>query len=194
MTALPLHPGRAIAEAVADYRANADTGALFTRLHTVIQTADADELAAAVEPFREIPEVAGPVYEAIVARRPGDARAMVILANAYWLTGRGPDVVGELAARAIEADSSNRGAWHLWALTAPVPRERVLRWQQVAARFPEDDLALAALADNAASLASADDDPVALKVAIDTYRILLSRAKTTPQRLALEAALKALSG
>jgi len=194
MTADALHPARAIAQAVAEYRASDDSAALFARLRAVTQAAGTDELAAAVEPFRDIPEVAGPVYEAIVARRPGDARAMVILANAYWLTGRGPDVVGELAARAIEADAANRGAWHLWALTAPLPRERVLRWQQVASRFPEDDLALAALADNAASLASADDDPVALKVAIDAYRGLLSRAKTTPQRLALEAALKALAG
>lgn len=186
-------PAAAIADAVAEYRTNADVPKLLSRLRAVTQSATAAELAAAVEPFRDVPEVAGPVYEVIVAQRPDDARALVILANAYWLAGRGPDVVGALASRAIAADATNRGAWHLWAITAEALRERVTRWQQVAQRFEQDDLARAALADNAASLASGEDDPVALRLAVDTYKDLLSRATSTPQRLALENAIAALT-
>jgi len=69
----------------------------------------------------------------------------------------------------------------------------VTRWQQVAQRFAQDDLARAALADNAASLASGEDDPVALKLAVDTYKELLSRSTNTQQRLALQSAIDALS-
>jgi hypothetical protein len=86
------------------------------------------------------------VYERIVAERPTDARALVILANAYWLAGRGPEVVGDLASRAIAADPTNRGGWHLWALTESNPRRRTDRWLQVSRRFPGDDLAKANLA------------------------------------------------
>lgn len=152
----------------------------------------ADALVAAVEPYREIPEVAIPVYEHVVADQPGNARALVILANAYWLTGRGPDVVGDLASRAIAADAANRGAWHLWALSESDPRQRVSRWQQVIARFPSDDLARAALADNAASLAGAEHDVDALDLAIATYEQLLSTAQSDAQRTALDGALTAL--
>jgi hypothetical protein len=185
-------PAARIADAVADYRTNPDVPKLLSRLRAVSADADPDTLVAAVEPFRDIPEVAGPIYETIVAKRPDDARAMVILANAYWLSGRGPDVVGALASRAIAADAGNRGAWHLWALTAEKPRERMNRWEQVAKRFTEDDLAKAALADNAASVAGSDDDPVAKQLAIDTFTDLLTRAKTVQQRAALGNALSAL--
>ena len=188
------NPTTLIADAVAEYRASGDVPRLLSRLRGITddETVSTAALAAGVEPFRDIPEVAGPVYEAIVARQPDNARALVILANAYWLAGRGPAVVGALASRAIDADPTNRGAWHLWALTAEALRERVVRWQQVAQRFPADDLARAALADNAASLATTDDDPVALRLAIDTYTDLLGRAQSTPQRRALENALRAL--
>jgi hypothetical protein len=182
----------AVSAAVAEYRANNDVAKLLERLRVVTQHADARTLIAAAEPFRDLPEVAGPIYEVIVDLRPEDARALVILANAYWLAGRGPEVVGALASRAIAADAANRGAWHLWALTAEMPRERVLRWQQVSQRFGDDDLARAALADNAASLASAEDDPVALKLAIDNYRALLARSRNTVQRTAIQRALEAL--
>jgi hypothetical protein len=185
-------PAARVADAVAEYRTNPDVPKLLSRLRAVSADADPETLAAAVEPFRDIPEVAGPVYETIVAKRPDDARAMVILANAYWLSGRGPDVVGALASRAIAVDATNRGAWHLWALTSEKPRERMNRWEQVAKRFPEDDLAKAALADNAASVAGSDDDPVAKQLAIDTFEELLTRAKTVQQRAALEGALRAL--
>ncbi len=187
-------PSVRIADAVAEYRTEANVPRLLSRLRAVAAEADPEALAAAVEPFRDIPEVAGPIYETIVARRPDDARAMVILANAYWLSGRGPDVVGALASRAIAADATNRGAWHLWALTAERPRERMTRWEQVTQRFPSDDLAKAALADNAASVAGSDDDPVARQLAIDTFVDLESRAQTTQQRVAIGHALAALRG
>ena len=187
-----LNPAASIADAVAEYRTDGDVPKLLARLAEVSGRATPIELAEAVEPYRDIPEVAGPVYETIVEQRPTDARALVILANSYWLAGRGPDVVGALASRAIAADATNRGAWHLWALTAESLRERVTRWQQVVHRFTEDDLARAALADNAASLASTDDDPVALKLAIDTFEELHARAATTQQRLAIQAALNTL--
>jgi hypothetical protein len=119
---------------------------------------------------------------------------MVVLANAYWLTGRGPEVVGELASRALAADPGNRGAWHLWALTEPRVRERVARWRQVAERFPTDQLARAALADNAASLAGAEHDPLALDLAVATYEGLLGEATEPAQRSALEAAIETLRG
>src|SRR5690349_14842034 len=85
-----------------------------------------------------------------VAAAPDDAQALVRLANAYWLEGRGAEVVSELASRAISLDPANRGAWHLWALGEPDPRARVSRWRQVTERFPADQLARANLADNAA--------------------------------------------
>lgn len=182
----------ALAEAVQGYRADSDASRLIDRLEVLAAEAEVGALIAAAEPYREIPEVAGPLYEHIVARQPGNARALVILASAYWLHGRGPQVVGDLASRAIAADPANRGAWHLWALTESEPRARVRRWEQVAARFPEDQLAAANLADNAASLAGAEHDPVALGLAIETYEKLLARADHPQQRASLETALKTL--
>src|SRR5918999_2286989 len=105
-----------LASAVADYRRDDNLGTLLDRLRRVAAAVDPDTLTAAAEPFRDLPEVVIPVYEHVVAARPADARAMVALANAYWLTGRGPEVVGELAARATAAEPTNRAAWHLWAL------------------------------------------------------------------------------
>ena len=119
---------------------------------------------------------------------------MVVLANAYWLSGRGPETVGELASRALSIDPSNRAAWHLWALAESRVRDRVERWQQVTARFPEDQLARAALADNAASLAGAERDPLALDLAIATYQGLLAEATAPAERTALENAIKTLRG
>ena len=189
-------PANAVAAAVRrvvdDYRAHASVPRLLEALDAVCGDATPEELAPAVEPFLDIPEVAGPVYERIVAARPDDARALVILGNAYWLAGRGPDVVGELASRAIAADPANRGAWHLWALTESNPRRRTDRWLQVSKRFPADDLARANLADNAASLAGAENDPVALKLAIATYEQLHATAQHPQQREALGAALRTL--
>ena len=133
-----------------------------------------------------------PELERNVAENPGDARALVALANHYWLIGSGPEVVGELANRAIAADPANRAGWHLWALSESDPRKRVTRWQQVSARFPADDLAKANLADNAASLAGAEHDYDAVDLAIFTYEELLSTAVISEQRAALETAITTL--
>ena len=184
----------AVADAVAEYDARGDVPRLLARLAEVADGASADALMAAAEPYRQLPEVAGPLYERVVAMRPDDARALVALANAYWLTGRGPDVVGDLATRAIAADATNRGAWHLWALSEPDPRQRTRRWHQVTKRFPEDQLAKALLADNAASLAGAEHDDEALVLALATYEELLAAADRPEQRAALERALTTLKG
>jgi hypothetical protein len=194
MHSTPPTLGDAVADAANAYRTDSDAGRLFERLEALASGADADALIAAAEPYRDVPEIAGPLYERIVAQRPTDARALVVLASAYWLHGRGPEVVGELASRAIASDPTNRGAWHLWALTEPSPRNRVQRWEQVVARFPQDQLAAANLADNAASLAGAEQDPAALMLAIHTYERLLASADSGPQRAALEGALRTLRG
>jgi len=130
--------------------------------------------------------------ERAVAERPDDAQALVALANAYWLSGHGPDVVGDLASRAIAADPANRAGWHLWALAESDPRQRVVRWQQVSARFPGDDLARANVADNAAALAGAEHDYDALDLAIVTYEQLLATVEHPQQREALDTAIRKL--
>jgi glycine cleavage system pyridoxal-binding protein P len=130
--------------------------------------------------------------ERAVAERPDDAQALVALANAYWLSGHGPDAVGDLASRAIAADPENRAGWHLWALAESDPRQRVARWQQVSARFPNDDLARANVADNAAALAGAEHDYDALDLAIVTYEQLLATAEHAQQREALDTAIRKL--
>ena len=135
-----------------------------------------------------------PALERAVAERPNDARALVALANHYWLIGAGPEPVGDLASRAIASDPDNRAAWHLWALAESNPRERVARWQQVSTRFPQDQLAKANLADNAAALAGAEHDYQAVDLAIDTYEELLALAEHSDQRTALEKAIKTLKG
>jgi hypothetical protein len=135
-----------------------------------------------------------PGLERAVEENPEDAKAIVALANHYWLIGAGPEVVGDLASRAIASDPENRAAWHLWALAESNPRERVTRWQQVSKRFPHDDLARANLADNAASLAGAEHDYDAVDLAIVTYEALLATAQQPDQRAALEKAIRTLKG
>jgi tetratricopeptide (TPR) repeat protein len=137
-----------------------------------------------------IPSIAD--LERAAAEKPDDARTLVALANAYWLSGSGPEVVGDLASRAIAADPDNRAAWHLWALAESNPRERVARWQQVSGRFPTDDLARANVADNAAALAGAEHDYDALDLAIATYEELLRTADQPTQRDALDTAIRTL--
>lgn len=188
-----------VASAVARYEAAGNVAALHRRLAELADAvshdaAGADALVAAARPFEQVPEVAGPLYERIVARRPDDARALVVLGNAYWLHGRGPDVVGALAARALAADPASRGAWHLWALTESDPRQRMLRWQQVTVRFPDDDLARALFADAAASVAGAEHDDEALVLAVAAYEALRARAERPEQREALDRALATLRG
>ena len=181
-----------IGAAISRYERDDDLGALFDSLKDLARNSDIDLIIAAVEPFRDRAEVVIPVYEVVVDMRPGDAQALVALANAYWLTGRGPDVVGELAVRAKAADSSNRGAWHLWALAEPNVRSRMERWQAVSRQFPDDKLARAALADNAASVAGAEHDPLALELAIRTFEALWQEEPTPTQRRALEETLEKL--
>jgi len=192
MIAPPLDLPHALAEAVAAYEATGNVGALMARLHELRDGATPDALVAAAESWLHMPEVAGPLYEKIVEEQPVNARALVILANAYWLSGRGPDTVGELASRALAADPESRGAWHLWALTEANQRDRTIRWLQVSQRFPDDQLARAALADNAASLAASEHDKEALDMAITAYEELWALSPTPEQRAALETALNTL--
>ncbi|MEP6692355.1 MAG: hypothetical protein ABJD07_14435 [Gemmatimonadaceae bacterium] len=194
MIATPIDPAAELARVVDAYRDDNDMQVLLERLDVIARAADVDALVAAMEPYRSIPEVAGPIYEHVVTTRPDDARALVILANAYWLTGRGPDVVGALASRAIAADANERGAWHLWALSESDPRTRTERWRQITERFPDDELARATLADNAASLAGAEHDAEALALAITTYESLVPTATRPGQREALDRAIATLRG
>ncbi|MDB4914404.1 MAG: hypothetical protein JWM95_2048 [Gemmatimonadetes bacterium] len=184
----------ALAAAVQEYRTNGDIAALFDRMKVLSTAADPDALISASKAYLDLPEVVIPVYERVVAARPADAQAMVVLANAYWLTGRGSDVVGALATKAIAADDRNRGAWHLWSLSESDPRARTERWQKVVEHFPGDQLARAALADNAASLAGAEHDPLALELAVRTYEGLWAEAARDEERKALEETIAKLKG
>jgi hypothetical protein len=183
-----------LGQALAEYHSVGDPELLRERLQAAAQNAMPDAIVVAAERYRDDPHVIAPLYEVVVAAQPQNARALVILANAYWLQGRGPTVVAELANRAIEADPNNRGAWHLWALSESDPRNRVARWQQVSARFPADNLALAAVADNAASVAGAEHDYEMLDLAIATFEALHERSESADQRKAVETALTSLRG
>lgn len=194
MRSSPADPSAALAAAVQEYHLQGDVGALLDRVQALSRAADPDALVAAAAPYRDLPEVVIPVYERVVAVRAHDAQAMVVLANAYWLTGRGADVVGELARKAITVDETNRGAWHLWALAESDPRARMERWALVTQRFPADQLARAALADNAASVAGAEHDPLALDLAVRTYEDLWAEASRDEERRALEETITKLKG
>src|ERR1035437_2355023 len=194
MTPSALDVSASVSDAVQEYRQHGDIAALLDRMKALSIAADPETLIAATAPYHDLPEVVIPVYERVVTARPEDAQAMVVLANAYWLTGRGADVVGALATRAIAADADNRGAWHLWSLSESDPRARVERWQQVAERFPADQLARAALADNAASLAGAEHAPLALGLAVRTYEGLWAEASRDEERRALEETITKLKG
>jgi hypothetical protein len=193
-TSSPTEVSAALAAAVNEYRQRSDVGALLDQVRALVREAPADGLAAAAAPYVELPEVVIPVYERIVEARPGDAQAMVVLANAYWLTGRGVEVVGALAERARRADPDNRGAWHLWALAESDPRARMERWRAASERFPADQLARAALADNAASVAGAEHDPLALELAVATYEGLWAEACRDEERRAHEETIGKLMG
>jgi len=192
MNAPPTDLRGALADAVSQYEGNGNMAALMERLHVLRDGVMPDALVGAAEPYLHMPEVAGPLYERVVDEQPRNARALVILANAYWLSGRGPEVVGELASRALAVDAGNRGAWHMWALTESSPRDRTIRWLQVTQRFPTDSLAKAALADNAASVAASEHDKEALALAITTYETLLAESTQPQQRSALENAIRTL--
>ena len=188
----PGDPSTELASCVEAYHRSGDVGQLLDQLRAFAVRHPADRLREMAQDYKEMPEVVIPLYERITSEVPRDAQALVVLANSYWLVGRGPAIVSELATRAKEIDPDNRGAWHLWALAEPDLRGRVGRWLVVTQRFPEDQLARAALADNATSLANDEQDPVALKLAIATYETLLAESTHTAQRLALEQSLKNL--
>ena len=184
----------ALDAAVHEYRQNGDVGALLDQVKSAVREAPPEALGAAAKPYMDLPEVVIPVYERIVEASPMEAQPMVVLANAYWLTGRGADVVGQLAERAKSVDDGNRGAWHLWALAEPNPRGRMERWRAVTERFPADQLARAALADNAASVAGAEHDPLALELAVQTFEGLWAEASRDEERQALEETIAKLKG
>ena len=184
----------ALDAAVHDYRRHGDVGTLLDRVKSAVREAPAESLGAAAAPYMDLPEVVIPVYERIVETSPANAQPMVVLANAYWLTGRGADVVGRLAERAKSVDDGNRGAWHLWALAESDPRARMERWRAVTERFPADQLARAALADNAASVAGAEHDPLALDLAVQTFEGLWAEASRDEERRALEETIAKLKG
>ena len=194
ISSTPTDVAAALAAAVHEYRQQGDVGTLLDRVKALVREAPVDALASAAATYSDLPEVVIPFYERIVEARPAEAQPMVVLANAYWLTGRGADVVGELAERARGVDPSNRGAWHLWALAESDPRARVERWQRVSEQFPADQLARAALADNAASLAGAEHDPLALDLAVRTYEGLWAEASRDAERRALEETIAKLRG
>ena len=81
----------AFADAIQEYRQNGDIAALLDRMKALSLATEPEALIAASAPYHDLPEVVIPVYERIVTARPDDAQSMVILANAYWLTGRGAD-------------------------------------------------------------------------------------------------------
>src|SRR5690606_1333265 len=80
MQAPPSDISAALAGAVHEYRAHANIAALLGSIDEIAAAATADALVVAAEPYRDIPEVAGPIYEKVVAEQPENARALVILA------------------------------------------------------------------------------------------------------------------
>lgn len=194
MTQAPVSLTDQLASLVTEYRERGQFAQLQDALRSLARTALPDAVVLAAEEYRDDPAITAPLYEVVVEAEPQNARALVILANAYWLLGAGPDAVEGLASRAISADAGNRGAWHLWALAEGEPRRRTMRWQQVCERFPTDDLALACVADNAASVAGAEQDYEMLDLSIAAYQALLERTPDAAQREAVETALRALRG
>jgi hypothetical protein len=186
--------GAALDAAVHEYRQRGDVGALLDRVKAVVREAPTEALGPAAAPYMDLPEVVIPVYERLVELSPTEAQPMVVLANAYWLSGRGAEVVGQLAERAKSVDDGNRGAWHLWALAESDSRRRMERWRAVTERFPADQLARAALADNAASVAGAEHDPLALDLAVQTFESLWAEASRDEERRALEETITKLKG
>ena len=185
-------PASRLAEIVEDYRQHDNLGALFDGLRALARDSSPEALIDMSRPSRDMPEVVIPLFESVTERMPGDAQSLVVLANAYWLTGRGPETVGRLAQRARELDPQNRGAWHLYALSESEPRARMERWREVTEKFPSDLLAKAALADNAASVAGAEHDPLALDLAVSTYEVLLRESNNPAQKKALRETIATL--
>ena len=60
----PVDPSSVLAAAVQEYRQAGDIGALLDRVKALASVADADALLAASLPYRDLPEVVIPVYDA----------------------------------------------------------------------------------------------------------------------------------
>ena len=192
---------QAIHEAADRARVEAESGGppsnhslVASTIRDLTQHLQAEDLFEAAEFSRDRPDVAAALLEQVIVKQPNNSRALVRLANCYWLLGTGPEPVAELASRAIGIDPQDRAAWHLWALSEKQPRERASRWQHVAERFPHDALALANFADNAASVAAAEKDYDMLDAAIGAYETLRERAHRDEERNAVERALSTLRG
>jgi chromosome segregation ATPase len=72
-------------------------------------------------------------------------------------------------------------------------RERLAASEKHALKLKEDlQLARAALADNAASVAGAEHDPLALDLAVATYESLLKESKSSEQKRALKETIATL--
>src|SRR3954471_5727481 len=89
-------PANELTAYVDAYSKTGDVGALFDQLKALAKRHSPEVLIEAAQPFKDIPEVIIPLYERVVAERPNDAQSMVVLANAYWLAGRGGGVTGAL--------------------------------------------------------------------------------------------------
>ena len=76
----------ALGAIVQEYHQRGDVPRLLEQVATLAQAAPSDQLLIAVEPFRDMHEVAGPIYEVIAEREPNNAKVLVALANAYWLS------------------------------------------------------------------------------------------------------------
>ena len=176
----------------ANHGASTKHALLGSAIREVTRGLGADDLLSVAAHFREDPEIAVVLLEDVIAAQPNNSRALVRLADCYWLLGAGPQPVAELANRAIAIDPGDRAAWHLWALSESQPRERVGRWQQIAQRFPDDMLALANYADNAASVAAGERDYEMLDAAIAAYEGLRARAQRDDERNAVDTALATL--
>ena len=70
MSQQSLDPAAELSAAVSTYTDTNDYGALLERLLAIAEVTEPDALAAAAEPYLGIPEVAGPLYERIVAATP----------------------------------------------------------------------------------------------------------------------------
>ena len=77
------------------------TARIAEALREITRDVAPDSLYAAAEHFRDRPDIAVTILEDVVRAQPNNSRALVRLANCYWLLGAGPQPVGELASRAI---------------------------------------------------------------------------------------------
>ena len=178
---------------VESYQQSGDVGLLFDQLKALAKRTAPDALKQAAQPFRDLPEVVIPLYERIVADSPNDAQAMVVLANSYWLTGRGPDAVEQLASRAKAIDrAESRRLAPLGAGRSRICESASIVGSKSRSAFRATNSRAPRSPTTPRVWRTTKQDPVALKLAIATYEGLLAETKQTAQRLALEETLKKL--